>query len=106
MNHITKHALTHALATVAYIALVASFMFYAPKLFGPDGGENATVLIPIGMLLLFVVSAAITGSLVFGRPVMWYLDGKKKEAVTLAAETVGALFVIMLIVFFALAAMR
>ena len=103
MNHITKHALTHAILTALYVALVVSAIFYAPKFVpGADGGK--TILIPIGMLLLFVTSAAITSSLVFGRPLLWYLDGKKKEAVMLAVQTIGTLFVIMLLMFLAVVA--
>lgn len=42
-----------------------------------------TVFIPITMLMLFVCSAAITGFLVFGKPAMLYLDGKKQDAIQL-----------------------
>ncbi len=51
------------------------------------------------MLLLFVTSAAITGFLVFGKPAMLYIDGKKKEAISLLGYTIGMLFLITLIVF-------
>jgi len=34
---------------------------------------------PIAFLLLFVVSAAITGFLVLGQPVMLYVDNKKQD---------------------------
>jgi hypothetical protein len=51
------------------------------------------------MLLLFVTSAAITGFLVFGKPVMLYIDGKKREAVSLLGYTIGILFLITLVVF-------
>lgn len=82
----------NALATALYVAAVASFLFYAPKFFGPE--RSTTVLVPITMLLLFVFSAAVTGSLIFGRPSLWYLDGKKKEALTLLAHTLAILFAI------------
>lgn len=92
-NTILKHAALNALATALYVILVASFLFYAPKTIvpGPD-----TVLVPIVMLLLFVFSAALTGVLVFGRPILWYVDGKKKEALSLLAATLLIFLIITL----------
>lgn len=52
-----------------------------PKQVGPVD----TVLVPILMLLVF--SASVTGGLIFGRPVLWYLDGKKKETFSLLITT-------------------
>lgn len=96
MNKVIKSALIDAIGTTLYIILIASFMFYlqdsSPK-------EIDTILIPVAMLLLFVVSAAITGSLVFGKPIMMYFDGKKKEAISLISYTLGFLFIITFIVF-------
>jgi predicted transglutaminase-like protease len=94
-NQILKIAGLNALATTAYIAAVVSFIFYAPKTID----EKATVLLPIMMLLLFVSSAAITGSLVLGRPILWYMDGKKKDAIHLLIATLVSLFAITLVAF-------
>lgn len=95
---ILKHAFVNAILTSFYIGLVASFLFYAPRLFDfvdkPD-----TVFAPIMMLMLFVFSAAITGTLVFGRPVLWYMEGAKKDAVNLFLYTLADFFVIMLLAF-------
>jgi hypothetical protein len=96
-NQIIKHALTNAALTALYIAAVASFLFYVPHFLGADQKAD-TVLIPIAMLLLFVFSAGLTGFLVFGRPVLWYLDGNKKEALSLLGYTLGGLLIIMVIV--------
>lgn len=94
MNSIFKNAVVNAFATALYIVLIASFLFHAPKFFGR--GDD-TVLIPIIMLLLFVFSAAVTGLLVFARPLLWYWDGKKKEAFSLIVSTLLILFIITLI---------
>lgn len=97
-NTITKTALFNAVATALYIILIASFLFYAPKLFGPPRpDDNKTPLIPVVMLSLLVFSAATTGSLIFGRPILWYLDGKKKEAVQLLFSTLGIFLIITLV---------
>ena len=83
-----------------YVSAVASFLFYAPKIFGRPANS---ALIPIAMLLVFVISAAFTGSLILGRPVLWYLDGKKKEALSLLISTLviflGITLVALLVLF-------
>lgn len=50
-----------------------------------------------------MVSAAIMGLLIFAKPVMFYLDGNKKEGIHLALYTVGFLVVIALLFFITLA---
>lgn len=70
-----------ALGEGAYISLVALLMFGIQKLFGAK--PDPAVIAPIAFLLLFVISAAISGALILGRPVMLYLDGKKKDALLL-----------------------
>lgn len=96
MSPITKYALINALLTTLYVSLVATFLFYASKIFGK---AEDFALIPIAMLMLFVLSATICGILVFGKPVMWYLDGKKKEAVSLLIGTVAFLLIAVLLAF-------
>lgn len=99
MAKIIRRALINAVGTILYIILVASFMF---SLQDPDSPDNLPVpIIPIAMLSLFVCSAAITGFLVFGKPAMLYIDGKKKEAVALLGYTIGIL-VLFTIIFFIL----
>ena len=101
---IIKYSALHAAGTVAYIALVATFMFNIDNILG--SGPDTSILVPIAMLLLFVVSASITGSLVVGRPILWYLDGKKKEAVSLLISTIGFLTFAMICAFAILATLR
>jgi len=95
MEKIIKRAFIDALGTTAYIILVVSFIFSLQVL----APKEDIIIIPIAMLLLFVTSAAITGFLVFGKPVMLYLDGKKREAISLLNYTIGILFLITLIIF-------
>ena len=94
MREITRYALLDSIGTALYIILIVSFMNL-----GVQGvlGRKETILIPIAMLMLFVFSAAFTGMLVFGRPIMWYLDGKKRQAVSLIFYTLG-FFLIMAII--------
>jgi len=94
-SNILKYALIGAAITAGWIAAIVTVIFNAESLFGKVP-ENS-MLAPIAMLMLFVVSAAITSMGVFGRPLMWYLDGKKKEAVELAISTISVLVIILLI---------
>ena len=93
MNNIVKSTFLNALATAAYVVAVATFIFYAPRVFG----RANTVFVPVAMLLLLVFSAALTGSLILGRPALWYLDGRKKEALTLLIWTLAIFLAITLL---------
>lgn len=90
------YSLGHAALILAYIALVAGGMFYAEAIFG---SVEETFLIPVGMLMLLVLSAAVMGTLIFARPVLMYLDGQKKEAVQFLGYIIGWLLVLTIIVF-------
>lgn len=91
----TKNPLLNALAGIAYIALVSSIMF-----FGMQHAESEdTVVIPIAILSLFSLSAAIMGYIFLFQPVQLYLDGKKKQATTLLLKTILAFAVITSIIF-------
>lgn len=100
MTKIIKRAFVDALGTAAYIVLVVSFIF-SLQIFSL---QKDNIIIPMAMLLLFVCSAAITGFLVFGKPVMLYIDGKKKEAISLLGCTIGILVLITLTSFMLLIA--
>jgi hypothetical protein len=91
---IITYALANALWTALYIILVGTFFYSAPAIFG-RGGD--TVMIPIIMLLLFVLSASITGGLILGRPILWYLDGRKKDAITLLGFTLAIFFIVTIL---------
>lgn len=49
-------------------------------------------------LTLFVLSAAITGALILGKPIMFYLDGKKEESVKLFLWTIAWLFIFIIVI--------
>ena len=100
-NEIIKYALANALWTVLYVILIGSLLNNGSILFGT--GEKA--LIPVIMLLLFVFSATLCAALILGRPLLWYLDGMKKEALRLFGYTLVVFFVatvIMLTVLYAI----
>lgn len=81
----TKNPVINALVGLLYIALVVSVLFYAPNFVHTE--DN--ILIPIGMLSLFVFSAASMGYVFMYEPIQLFLEGKKKEAVNLFIRTLG-----------------
>jgi heme O synthase-like polyprenyltransferase len=82
-----------ALGEGIYILLVALVMRNANQWFGNTPSISGI----IAFLLLFVVSAAVSGALIFGKPVLLYLEGKKKEALELFGLTIGWLFIFFVI---------
>ncbi len=94
-----RTALVLALGEVGYIFLVALFFRTMEKYFSDQPDPPA----PFGMVILltlFVTSAAVSGALILGKPLLMYLDGKKRESVELFAFTLGWL-VSFLIIFIA-----
>lgn len=93
-----KNPFINALLATLYISLVASIMFYSPKV----EQTNPSVLIPIAVLSLFVLSAAIMGFLFLGTPLQMYFEGQHKKAIQFFFKTVGSFATITLLVFIAL----
>ena len=92
-KNIITQALLHALGVFAYIFLVVNVLEKVLMKYLGDLGPS--ILQPIIFLTIFVLSAAITGSLVVLRPAMWYHDGQKKAALQLLFTTIAWLLVIL-----------
>lgn len=95
----TKNPLINALAASLYITVVASVMYYGLKM----GGQKDTVIIPIAVISLFTLSAAVMGYLFLYQPLQLYLEGNKKNAVNLFLQTVAifaSITIIILLVLF------
>lgn len=86
-----------AVGVVVYVLGIGLLLSNGERIFGT--GED-TFIIPVFMLLLFVISALITGLLVLGRPIHLYLSGSKKEAFTLLFFTIGwlAFFLVLVVI--------
>jgi len=98
-SKLVSYSLMSAFGVFVYVFLVVWLLNSAASVL--DGSPD--YLNPIAFLLLFVVSATITGLLVLGRPVHMYLAGMKDEAVRLLVYTIIWLIVIVVIVFAILA---
>jgi len=93
-----KKALTHAVLAEAYIVALVLLVQYG---IAPADREE-TILIPIMMLSLFVLSAAVMGYLFLFQPAQLFIDGNKKQATTLFLSTVASFAVITGLVFLTL----
>lgn len=91
-----KRGVANAFAALVYIVLVAVVIRGIGWLLGSteDG-----FMAPVAVLSLFVLSAAVMASLVFGKPAMLYVDGKKKDALRMLGWTIGSFAALTLCVF-------
>jgi hypothetical protein len=101
-NGVVFMGLMHAVAAMVYITLVTFVMRYGNEWFGKVDNQ----LTSIAALMLFVLSAAVMGSLIFLRPALWYVNDKRHETLRLLAWTIAFLFVLTLVVFVCLAIVR
>lgn len=86
MKEIKKKAFINSALTSLYIVAVGLFFYYGASI---KIGRTNTFLAPIALLSLFVFSAGLTSFLMFGKPAQMYVDGKKKEALSLVYYTLG-----------------
>lgn len=90
-NDVAKYSLIESGIAIIYVVLVAGLMSSAERLF-----ESARPMVTgTVFLLLLVFSAATMGVLIFGRSILWYLDGQKKEALNLLVYKFILLFVFL-----------
>lgn len=85
MKNIAKTSFLFSFAALIYIAVVAIFMQNAEKIFG----KMDNIASFIAFLTLFSLSTAVVGGLIVAKPIMLYLDAKKKEAVKLFGATIA-----------------
>ena len=92
-----KKPFLYALAAALYIVII---VFVINALTSILTGK--TLFIPIAMLGLFVLSAAIMGFLFLSEPLYLYMENRKKEAAAFFMKTVGifACFVAIFLVLF------
>lgn len=95
-----KNPYLSAVYAAGYIATLVLVINFGSQ-FAKDKPE--TILIPMAMLSLFVLSAAMMGYLFIMQPLALYLDGKKNEAITFFVKTLatfaGITFVLLIVAF-------
>ena len=91
----TPTPLRNAIFAALYIAGIVSVISSFERFFGQTEG---TIMAPMVMLSLLVLSVAIMGYLFVYEPFRLYLDGRKDEALPFFGKTVG-IFAICALVF-------
>lgn len=94
----TKNPFYNAGLGVIYISLVVLGINFGGRFATEEAAQN--LLLPIGMLSLFVLSASIMGYLFLSQPIMMFLDGKRKEAINLFLQTVAVFAGITILILF------
>jgi hypothetical protein len=92
----SPNPLYNALAAVVYIVGIVSLITFV---IAPGDGPEPSVLIPMMMLSLLVLSVAVMAYLFFYQPIIMLLDGKRQEAVKFFLNTVG-IFACSIVVLF------
>ncbi|MEK7227360.1 MAG: hypothetical protein AAB641_00500 [Patescibacteria group bacterium] len=80
-----KNPFLHALGAALYIVITV-FVIDSFKSFE----FRDTLLVPMVMLSLFVISAAVMGYLFLSQPLQLYFDNKKCGAITFFGKTVAS----------------
>lgn len=95
-KNIISWSFVNAVGTIIYVALVTLAMRIGGEIFGK---VDNNFIGPIVFLLLFVLSATVTASLILGQPIWWYLNNQKIEALKLFGMTLAwiALFIVIFI---------
>jgi len=72
----TKNPFVNALAATTYITVIASMLYYGPQAIAPAN----SVIVPIILLSLFVLSAAMMGYFFLYQPLQFFFEGKQKAS--------------------------
>jgi len=99
------YSLFHSLGVLFYVLAISWFLSNGEKIFNKTGKADS-FLAPAVMLILLVISATITGTLVLGRPLLLYLENQKVEAIKMLSYTIAWLVIIAMIILFGLAVLR
>lgn len=91
-----RKAFIHALLAEIYIVSIVLFLQVGTKFVG---GEEPSLLIPMMMLSLLVLSVSIMGYLFLAKPLLLYIDGTRKEAVSFFFQTVVSFAALTFIIF-------
>jgi len=98
-NKLALISLRNTFCAVIYIFLASQLLNNGQFLFGSIGNSYIG---PFVMLLLFVTSAAVVGSFVFGQAVLLFFEGKRSDSIKSAIYSVGWLFLMMSVAFICL----
>ena len=90
-RQIVLAGLRNGAGAIGYIVCIVWFVTV-----GTRGMNEPSVLIPMMMLTLFVLSALIEGAIVLGQPILMFVQGERQDAAKVLATTVGFMFLCLL----------
>jgi len=93
-QHPAVIGLLESLGLTAYIGLVAVLMQQLDKIVAPYGSVYVGITF---VLMLFVLSALVSGSIILGYPILLAKDGKIKMGMQIVGYSMLWMFVIMLL---------
>lgn len=91
----TKNPILNALSALAYILLVAGFLYIVSQ---TQRDKPDTFFAPVAVMSLLTLSATVMAFIFFYQPLQLFIEGKKKEALDLFFKTVGIFGVFTLII--------
>lgn len=89
-KEIFRNSFVNSLLVYIYVLLVALLIWKGDAVFG----QMNQLLSVTTFLMLFTISAGIVGTLILGKPLTLYLDGKKKEGVSILLSTLLILLIL------------
>jgi hypothetical protein len=101
-SNLIGRAILNSLGVLIYVSLVSLILNNGEKVFG----QMNKIIGPSVFLMLFVLSASVTGGLVLGKPILLYLEGFKKEGIKLFIYTGLSLLALILLSFMILFLMK
>ena len=90
-----KKSIISAFCASTYIALIVALLNFVSQ---TQANKPDTAFAPVAFLSLFTLSVAVMAYLFFYQSVLLLIEGKKKEAVRVFAQTVGAFAVFTAII--------
>ncbi|MFH1183030.1 MAG: hypothetical protein V1690_02080 [Candidatus Moraniibacteriota bacterium] len=80
-------ALAQAAGLTAYVMLVALFMQSLQSWFGSQ--KDDPILSPMIFLLVFIISALVSASIMLAYPAILFFRGKRKTAMKIVLQSIG-----------------
>jgi hypothetical protein len=94
-QRMSKNPIINAFGASAYIIIIVTIMNFVSQ---TQRHKPDTVFDPIIFLSLLTLSVALMAYLFFYKPLQFFIEGKKKEALTLFAQTLGVFGIITAVV--------
>ena len=81
----SKNPFVNSFLAITYIILLVLVMDFGTRM----AGQQNSFIVPVAIISLFTLSAAVMGYLFCFQSIQLYFEGKKKQAIKLFLQTVG-----------------